>query len=196
MNGGGRGGDNRGNRRRSFRRGEKDNERNNQWQDNAKGGGRRGGEVRKAGDGKFEKNRGGFYDRPHWTPPVLSTEPIPAPQCPYCGKTIKDLASALSDKDTGQPVHFDCVIARLSENETLEPGDTIGYIGGGRFGIIHFNNPPGSSNERDPRNRPEAAWYGSSQGTRDFRIKKILEWESREDRAEWRRIISEHFSVT
>jgi hypothetical protein len=194
MNGGGRGGDNRGNRRRSFNRRERDNERN-QWQDNVKGGGRRG-ESQKAGDGKFEKNRGGFYERPRWSPPVLSTEPIPAPKCPYCGKIIKDLASALPDKNTGDPVHFDCVIARISENETLEPGDTIGYIGGGRFGIIHFNNPPGFSNERDARNKPEAAWYGFSPGARDFKIKKILEWENKEERAEWRRIISEHFSVT
>jgi hypothetical protein len=103
------------------------------------------------------------------------------------------MASALSDKDTGQAVHFDCVIARISESEILEPGDTISYIGGGRFGIIRF--PPGLSAERDARNKPEAAW-SSSQGSKDFKIKKILEWENKEERAEWRRIISEHFSVT
>jgi hypothetical protein len=196
MNGGGRGGDNRGNRRRSFKRWEKDNDRNNQWQNNSGSGGKKAGENQKSGDGKFEKKRGGFYERPRWTPPELSAEPIPAPKCPYCGKIIKEMASALSDKNTGEPVHFDCVIAKISENETLEPGDTISYIGGGRFGIIRFNNPPGFSGERDARNRPEAAWFSSSLGTRDFKIKKILEWENKEERAEWRRIISEHFSVT
>jgi hypothetical protein len=196
MNGSGRGGDNRGNRRRSFKRREQNNDRNNRWQDNAKGGGKRAGEIQKPGEEKFEKNHGGFYERLRWIPPVLSTEPIPVPKCPYCGKPIKELASALADKNTGEPVHFDCVIAKISESETLEPGDTVGYIGGGRFGILHFNSPAGPSTERDAQGRAEAPWYGSFQNTKDFKIKKILEWENKENRAEWRRIVSEHFSVT
>jgi hypothetical protein len=126
-------------------------------------------------DGRLEKNRGSLYDRPRWTPPVLSTEPIPVPNCPWCGKPIKELSAAIADKNSGEPVHFECVLGRIGEGETLEAGDTVSYIGGGRFGIVHFNNPP---------------------DTRDFSIKKILEWENKENRSKWRQSISDHFSVT
>jgi len=59
--------------------------------------------------------------------------------------------------------------------ENLDPNDNVCYIGGGRFGIIHYNNLP---------------------DTRDFFIKKILEWENKDINNEWRRPISEYFSIT
>jgi hypothetical protein len=105
----------------------------------------------------------------------MSSEPIPVPLCPYCGKPIRDLSAALTDKTSGEAVHFDCVLARLTENETLERGDAVIYIGGGRFGVVHFNNPS---------------------DTRGFTIKKIFEWEDKENRAEWRKSLADHFSVT
>ena len=95
--------------------------------------------------------------------------------CPYCGKPIHDIASAISDKATNKAVHFDCILARIGRDETLEAGDTISYIGGGRFGIVHFSNPG------DPKK---------------FVIKKILEWENKDDRPQWRSDITDHFSVT
>jgi hypothetical protein len=124
---------------------------------------------------RYEKNRGGLFERPRWVPPVLSADPLPVPDCPYCGKPIKDISAAVADKGTGEPVHFDCIIARIAEGETLETGDTVTYIGGGRFGVVHFDNPAESKN---------------------FTIKKILEWEDKEHRAEWRDSISDHYSVT
>jgi len=36
----------------------------------------------------------------------------PAVFCPVCQKQIFDLASALASKNGGQPVHFDCALAR------------------------------------------------------------------------------------
>jgi hypothetical protein len=127
------------------------------------------------------------YDRPKWTAPPLSTEPIPHPLCPYCGKPIKDIAAAMTDKATGQPVHFDCAAARIAEEETLESGDAVVYIGGGRFGIVHF---PGMI-----RGSLQGRRNGDDYDTRDFRIKKILEWENKENRALWRKDIEDHFSV-
>jgi hypothetical protein len=124
---------------------------------------------------KFEKKQGAYFERPRWTPPKLSDEPIDIPDCPWCGKPIKDISSAVSDKNTGEAVHFDCVIARLGEGEPLENGDAICYIGGGRFGVVHFSG---------------------AQNNKDFKIKKIFEWENKDDRSEWRRSISDHFSVT
>jgi len=124
---------------------------------------------------KFEKNRAGINDRPQWTAPVLPANPITTPDCPWCGKQIKDITTAICDKESGKPVHFDCVLARITETEKLELNDGVCYIGGGRFGIVHYNNPP---------------------DTRNFTIKKIFEWEAKENNNEWRRSISEYFSIT
>jgi hypothetical protein len=122
-----------------------------------------------------------MYERPRWTPPKLSTGPLPAPECPWCGKPIKDLSAAITDKHSGQPVHFDCVLARLAGEENLERGDELSYIGGGRFGIVQFSGGP------DAQKKGEA---------RRFIIKKIFEWEDKENRAEWRQSISDYYSVT
>jgi hypothetical protein len=115
-----------------------------------------------------------FFDRPRWTPPQINAEPIPTPDCPLCGKPIKDMAAAITDKLSGAPIHFDCAIARIADGENLETGDTITYIGGGRFAVIHFPNP---------------------QDTRSFKIKKIFELENKDSRADWRINISDHYSV-
>jgi len=126
-------------------------------------------------ESKTERNWLSMQERPRWTAPVLPANPITTPNCPWCGKQINDITTALTDKETGQPVHFDCVLARISEMETLENNDAVCYIGGGRFGIVHYNNPPGTS---------------------DFSIKKIFEWEAKDNIGEWRRPISEYFSIT
>lgn len=187
--GSGKGGNNR---RRPFRR------RDNGGQDNANrrvSGGRsspqdgqsrqnqnsHGSQHRNNDSFRLDKNRGLITERPKWTPPKMSTEPLPVPNCPWCGRPIKDLASAIADRDTGLPVHFDCVAARIAQKEILEKGDSITYIGGGRFGIISFE-------------RSEIPDRGGDGKT--FKIKKIIEWENKDDRAEWRSTISDHYSVT
>jgi hypothetical protein len=122
---------------------------------------------------KHDKNR--QNERPRWTAPVLPSNPAESHNCPWCGKPITDITAAITDKESGLPVHFDCVIDRITATETLESNDSVCYIGGGRFGILHYNNPP---------------------DTRDFVIKKILEWEQKETNTKWRRPFSEYFSVT
>ncbi|MDR1836837.1 MAG: hypothetical protein LBQ89_04175 [Treponema sp.] len=124
---------------------------------------------------KFEKNRPSSYERPHWTAPLLPANPITTPDCPWCGKKITDITTAISDRDTGLPVHFDCVVERISKMETLEENDSICYSGGGRFMIVHYNNPP---------------------DTKDYTIKKVLEWEAKDNKNEWRKPISEYYSIT
>ncbi|MCL2440219.1 MAG: hypothetical protein FWD14_00620 [Treponema sp.] len=126
-------------------------------------------------DGKFEKSRVSLHERPQWTAPEMPENPITTPDCPWCGKQITDITTAITDKDSGRPVHFDCVLARINEMENLENNDSICYIGGGRFGVIHYNNPP---------------------DMRDFTIKKIFEWEPKDINNEWRRPISEYYSIT
>jgi hypothetical protein len=153
-----------GNNRRNFHRREKDKNRD-RWGREAK---KRGGDSP-----RIEKAKG--PDRPKWVPPDMPAEPIPVPDCPYCGKPIRDLSAALTDRNSGEAIHFDCALGRLKDNENLERGDAVTYIGAGRFGVVHFSNP------NDPRG---------------FTIKKVFEWEDRERRAEWRRSLADHYSIT
>ena len=205
-NNGGKGGDNRGNRRRPFRRrgnngqeksadyksGDYREERQNR-QSSGKwtGSDNRSGEQRsreqRYPDNASNDNKPDFrsehksagqknnYDRPKWIPPQIPSMNLPAPECPCCGKPIRDIMSAFTDKNSGQAAHFDCIIARITERETLEKGEFVSYIGGGRFGIVRMNNPA---------------------DVKKFTIKKILEWENKDDRPQWLSAISDHYSVT
>lgn len=93
--------------------------------------------------------------------------------CPVCGKTIEDLTSAVSDKATGKPAHFDCILEQLNKSEALGENDKVTYIGQGRFAVLHFDNP------RD---------------LKSFKIIKTIEWESREKKLDWRDEMSGLFS--
>jgi len=172
MSGSGRGGDNRGNRRKPFKR--RDRENHSQNRDSPKNG-KKPVDLSLDGNLKFEKKRGGLVERPKWAPPKPPAFSLPAASCAWCGKPIKEISTAISEPVSGKPVHFDCAISRIIEEETLERGDTVSYIGGGRFGIIHYNNPP---------------------DIRDFKIRKVLEWENKETRSDWRVAISDYFTIT
>ena len=104
---------------------------------------------------------------------AIRTFKMNTPECPLCGKPIVELGSALADKETGVPVHFDCVLDQLQKTENLSPDQKIVYIGQGRFGVLNYENP------RDQRH---------------FTIKKIIEWEDRDSQSEWRKEISELYS--
>ncbi len=95
-------------------------------------------------------------------------------ECPYCKQVIQDLGSALTDRMSDKPVHFDCALNEVSKTEKLEPGDKIAYIGQGRFGVINYPNV---------------------HDVKHFTIKKIIEWENQETRAGWRDTISDLFSL-
>lgn len=121
------------------------------------------------------KSRAQYPDRPRWTPPRLAPPVLPKPECPRCGRPIEDLASAINDRETGEPTHFDCVIERIAESESLGENEKVVYIGGGRFGVVHFENP------NDPKR---------------FQIKKMLQWEEKEKRSPWRRDVADQYSAT
>ncbi|GAB1483048.1 hypothetical protein MASR2M78_18640 [Treponema sp.] len=137
----------------------------------------RKGRRSKPNQAHFDKspNRGPAPERLHWTPTRTSAPNLPKPECPRCGLPIDDLAAAVNDHDTGAPAHFDCIVARIADSEHLSEGDKVVYIGGGRFGVIHFDN----SNE-----------------PKKFQIKKTVQWEEKDKRAPWRRDVADQYSST
>jgi hypothetical protein len=92
--------------------------------------------------------------------------------CAICGKPIFDLTGALADKDSGSPVHFDCVFERLSISEPLEAGEKIAYLGAGCFGVVTFKN--------------------GSEGA--FVVKRRIRWEKEGEKQLWRKDISSYIT--
>jgi len=163
----------------------------------------------KRGNENVRGDKFSYFERPKWNPPNLSTDPLPVSDCPWCGKPIRDMSSAIADKDSGYPVHFDCVTARIAFGERLEKGDSVAYIGGGRFGVVSFGSPGPSarstagtlagsptSDSQDRSGHVQMPGRSSPPQGRGFIIKKIIEWENKDKRAEWRSVISDHYSVT
>jgi hypothetical protein len=56
--------------------------------------------------------------------------------CPLSGEPIRDVLSAISHPQTGQPTNLESVIAELSRREQLGANERICYIGEGQFGVI------------------------------------------------------------
>ena len=90
-------------------------------------------------------------------------------ECAFCGQPVTDFASALAHNESGEPVHFDCVLSHLTEREHLTEGQSISYIGQGRFAVIRMQNP--------------------LNGLR-FAIERVIEWENRDKKYEWRSAIA------
>jgi len=93
--------------------------------------------------------------------------------CPKCGQPITDIASAIADKSTGLPIHFECALEQVKAAEPTGENEKIAYIGQGRFAVLYYENM------RDQRH---------------FTIKKIIEWESREQNSQWRDELSGLYS--
>ncbi|MGP1415050.1 MAG: hypothetical protein ACTTJ6_03825 [Treponema sp.] len=106
---------------------------------------------------------------------VFSKIEWPKTICEKCGKEIKDLNTALSDKNTGNPVHFDCILEFLKNSEELKENEELIYIGNGNFAIITFENPKIRKN---------------------FKIIKSIEWEEKSENHQWKDEIKKLASST
>ena len=94
--------------------------------------------------------------------------------CEICGKPIEDLANAISNQNSGKPVHFDCVLEKIAATEKVSSTEKVAYIGQGRFAVLYFANP---------------------HDMKHFTIRKTIEWESREsERGLWRDEMASLFS--
>ncbi|AEE16348.1 hypothetical protein [Treponema brennaborense] len=96
-----------------------------------------------------------------------------APLCPRCNQPITDITSALAERKTGEPVHFDCVVDFLKQSEPLKENEKITYIGQGRFAVVYFSNP---------------------HDMRHFTIVRVIEWEERDKKYPWRADIAGLYS--
>jgi hypothetical protein len=195
MNSSGKAGNGRGNNRKRSRRRNFDSEwkkaDSGQESDNSNKNGfpkKQADMTRKEG---IPKEKPFSVDRPKWTPLKTNPDPMPVSICPWCEKPIRDISSAIADKETGVPVHFDCVTARIALGEKLEKGETVAYIGGGRFGIVCS----GSYQSKAPE-QISASGRGSTPLNRDLTIKKIIEWESKDRKTDWRSAITELYSIS
>jgi hypothetical protein len=91
-----------------------------------------------------------------------SRERVNGPDCAICGKPIRDVSAAITDKETESPAHFDCILKKLSESETLGAQEKLVYLGSGKFGVVKIIN------------------------NKKFEILKKIQYEEAEKRIDWR----------
>jgi len=104
--------------------------------------------------------------------------PYPKPEteystCPVCGKAVRELASAITHRDTGQPAHFDCILKLLREEHALGENEKICYLGKGSFGIVQFR---------------------ANSGPMRFFIRQRIQYEDLDSVPEWRKTPSRRLS--
>ena len=96
------------------------------------------------------------------------------PKCPYCGQNVRDVLTAIAPESNEAPTHFDCVIKKIGEEESLQPKEKVCYLGNGSFGIVHFKNPS------DPKK---------------FTIRKRVRIEAEKKEITWRKAVSSRLST-
>jgi hypothetical protein len=94
--------------------------------------------------------------------------PIVFPDCPVCGKPVRELASALTHRVSRVPAHFECVVRELRDSNEMSPQEKLCYLGGGTFGILEFRPPGGPSR---------------------FVIKKRIQYEEKEYPQDWKKTL-------
>ncbi len=141
------------------------------------------------------KSGGQYTERPSERIKLYEGEPV---ECSFCGKPVTDVASALADRTTDKPVHFDCVLDYLTEHETLSAGQSISYIGQGRFAVISSKAPASvqgtsAAGVAAAGSVAGGAVAGGAPSPR-FVIERIIEWEPRDKKYEWRANIADAYS--
>ena len=96
------------------------------------------------------------------------------PKCPYCGQNVRDILTAIASEDGEAPTHFDCVIKKISDEESLQPKEKVCYLGNGSFGIVYFKNPS------DPK---------------QFIIRRRIQIEAEKKEITWRNAVSKRASA-
>lgn len=56
--------------------------------------------------------------------------------CPICGKPVKELSSAITERQSDKPAHFDCILKQLEAAEPPKEKEKYCYLGNGVFGVV------------------------------------------------------------
>lgn len=105
--------------------------------------------------------------------PVLEFKrPIQSKDCAICQKPIFDLAGAIGDRESGEPVHFDCAFERVAAAEPLAEGEKLVYVGAGSFAVVTYKN--------------------GNDGA--FTVKRRIRWEKEGEKKPWRKEISSYIT--
>ena len=126
-------------------------------------GPQKGGGQRREGRAQ---GRGSPGRAPELQRPAEPEVPVVYPDCPLCGKPVRDIVSALTHRISRQPAHFDCIVQELRETNEIAPQEKICYLGGGSFGILEFR---------------------SSGGAGHFVINKRIQYEEKEIQQDWKK---------
>ena len=126
-------------------------------------GPRRGGPRRESS--QTMQSKGGVVRAPE-PRPARPQVVLPSPDCPLCGKPVRELASALTHRVSRQPAHFDCIVGELRDSTDIAPQEKLCSLGAGGFGILEFRPPGGPSR---------------------FVIKKRIQYEEKEFPQEWKK---------
>ncbi len=97
----------------------------------------------------------------------------PTPPCGICEEPIKDITTALSRPSDGVAVHFDCALKEVSEKLNPREGEKVIYLGKGSFAVV------------DDKEYEQ----------RKLKILRRIDWESQEERAEWRTSLRTHVAA-
>ena len=88
----------------------------------------------KRGRRRGRKQQRAFDPQKHKLPdPVPEREYEPDP---LTGDPVEDIYSAIAEPNSGKPANFESVIKRLEEQEPLQEGERICYLGKGTFGVV------------------------------------------------------------
>lgn len=152
------------------------NKNHNNWNNQQKNGGQKNNNSNEQPkQKKFEPSRTNYEDENVLKERKKAIQDLKTRQtiCEKCGNPILEIASALADRTSGNPIHFECALKEVEGNETVGENEKIAYIGQGRFGVLAYENI------RDQKH---------------FTIKKIIEWEERDKKASWREEVSDLYS--
>ncbi len=105
------------------------------------------------------------HGRPNGEAAPRPAEPQSFPDCPVCGKPVRELSMALCHRVSRTPAHFDCVLKELKDSNEVLPQEKICYLGGGTFGILSFRTA----------------------GTNKFTIRKKIPYEEKDAPQEWKK---------
>jgi hypothetical protein len=110
------------------------------------------------------KRRRRYQGRRKEHPPIENRN---FPICPLCGKELREISSAIAERETKQPAHFDCVLKQLQEQEPVKQDEQYCYLGKGVFAVIKFTQ--------------------TGQKGQQFTIVRKIEYEKEDEIPQWRK---------